>query len=131
MPQTNPNLAYNRSKRRVQVEISNDEDKGQLVSKRLNAKKEKVDVGSAISSLSNELKAAREIKASHKTVSQQAVHLLKVKYSERLDLIEFIQGCTFFKDKGNAGIFLAINNAKKRDRWLEINLGVELKNTSI
>jgi len=61
------------------------------------------------------LKAAREMKASYKTVSQQAVHLLEVKYGERLDLMEFIQGCTFFKDKGNAGIFLAINDAEKRD----------------
>jgi hypothetical protein len=33
----------------------------------------------------------------------------------------------FFKDKGNAGIFLAIVDVKKRDRWLEINLGVKLK----
>jgi hypothetical protein len=67
------------------------------------------------------------MKESYKSVPQQAIHLLKVTYSERLSLMEFIQGCTFFKDEGNAGIFLAIENAEKRDRWLEINLGVELK----
>jgi hypothetical protein len=90
-------------------------------------KKERVDVGSAISSLSEELKRTREMKASHKSVPQQAVHLLEVAYGERLDLMDFIQGCTFFKDEGNTGIFLAIESSEKRDRWLEINLGVELK----
>jgi hypothetical protein len=39
-----------------------------------------------------------------------------VEYGERLGLIEFIQGCTFFKDEGNAEIFLAIVNVEKRDR---------------
>jgi hypothetical protein len=67
------------------------------------------------------------MKASYKSVPRQAVHLLEVEYGERLDLMEFIQGCTFFKDEGNAEIFLAIVNVEKRDRWLEINLGVELK----
>ena len=67
------------------------------------------------------------MRAGHKSVPQQAVHLLEVAYRDRLNLMEFIQGCTFFKDEGNAGIFLAITDAKKRDRWLEINLSVKLK----
>jgi hypothetical protein len=67
------------------------------------------------------------MKVSYKSVPQQAVHLLEVECGEKLGLMESIQGCTFFKDEGNAEIFLAIVNVEKRDRWLEINLGFELK----
>jgi hypothetical protein len=120
---------YNRSKKRARVDMSDEEEEEVSASKRPTVKKDKdkVDVGSAISSLSEELKRSREMKESYKSVPQQAIHLLEVTYGERLGLMEFIQGCTFFKDEGNAGIFLAIENAEKRDRWLEINLGVELK----
>jgi hypothetical protein len=45
------------------------------------------------------------MKAAYKSVPQQAVYLLEVTYGERLGLMDFIQGCTFFKDEGNAGIF--------------------------
>jgi hypothetical protein len=117
---------YNRSKKRAKTDIS-DEEEERPAFKRATIKKEKVDVGSAISGLSEELKRTREMKASYKSVPQQAVRLLEVEYGERLGLMEFIQGCTFFKDEGNAEIFLAIVNVEKRDRWLEINLGVELK----
>jgi hypothetical protein len=44
--------------------------------------------------------------------------------------MEFIEGCAFFKDEKNAGIFLSITNLTRRDRWLEINLHVELKEDS-
>lgn len=128
-PQIKPKTPYNRSKKRARVDMSDEEEEEAPASKRPTVKKDKdkVDVGSAISSLSEELKRSREIKESYKSVPQQAIHLLEVIYGERLDLMEFIQGCIFFKDEGNAGIFIAIENAEKRDRWLEINLGVELK----
>jgi hypothetical protein len=45
--------------------------------------------------------------------------------------MDFISGTTFFKDAGNAGIFLSIVNKERRDRWLEINLGVELKSSKL
>lgn len=125
--QIKPKTLYNRSKKRVKVNISNNNNEEAPAFKRAIIKKEKVDVGSAISSLSEELKRTREMKEGHKSVPQQAVHLLEVAYGERLDLMEFVQGCAFFKDEGNAGIFLAISNVEKRDRWLEINLSVELK----
>ena len=44
-----------------------------------------------------------------------------------MDLIEFIKASTFFKDKRKAGNFLVITDLKRRDRWLEIQLGIELK----
>lgn len=112
--QIKPKTLYNRSKKRVKVNISDDDEEAPAF-KRAIIKKEKVDVGSAISSLSEELKRTREMKEGHKSVPQQAVHLLEVAYGERLDLMEFVQGCAFFKDEGNAGIFLAISNVEKRD----------------
>jgi hypothetical protein len=58
------------------------------------------------------------------------VELLELAYGNRLDMMEFIKGCAFFKDEKNAGIFLSITNLARRDRWLEINLHVELKEDS-
>lgn len=115
-----PVSAYNKSKKRIQVDLSDDEDTPPTTTKKQVLK---VDMGVALSSLSTEIKLSR----SQKSISQQAVHLLESKYGTRLDLMEFIRGCTFFKDEGNAGIFLAISDEVKRDRWLEISLEVELQ----
>jgi hypothetical protein len=42
----------------------------------------------------------------------------------------FIQACSFFKDEGNAANFITLTDPKFRDRWLEIELGTELSNSS-
>jgi hypothetical protein len=124
-PQPRPKTTYNRSKKRLKEGNSDDED-GELSGIQKKGPR-KVDIGTAVEALSRQWELSREERLSYKTVSQQAVHLLEVKYGERMELMEFIQGCTFFKDEGNAGIFLAITSAEKRDRWLEIALNIELK----
>jgi hypothetical protein len=53
--------------------------------------------------------------------------LLKSAYGNRIDLIEFINASTFFKDERKAGNFLVITDLQRRDRWLEIQLQIELK----
>ena len=116
---------YNRSKRRPRVEFSDDEDTASSSTSKKPATS-KVDIGSALSSLSNEIRLNREQKEKEKSVSQQAIGLLETAYGKRLELMEFIHGCTFLKDEGNAGIFLAITEVEKRDRWLEVSLGVDL-----
>jgi hypothetical protein len=53
--------------------------------------------------------------------------LLESAYGNRIDLMEFIKASTFFKDKRKAGNFLVITDLKRQDRWLEIQLRIELK----
>lgn len=125
-PQFRPKTPYNRSKKRQKEETSDREEDEQLGSRR-KADLRKVDIGAALTGLSRQWQLAREEREMHKTVIQQAVHLLEVAYGNRMELMEFIQGCKFFKEEGNAGIFLAITSIEKRDRWLEIELGIELK----
>ena len=76
------------------------------------------------------MERAIEEKKTHKTDSQKAVELLELAYGNRLDMMEFFEACAFFKDEKNAGIFLSITSLARRDRWLEINLHVELKEDS-
>jgi hypothetical protein len=130
--QLKPKTPYNRSKKRVSTEISNDNTLETLTIKRVDIKRgeQKVDLGLAISGLSATMERAIEEKKTHKTDSQKAVELLELAYGNRLDMMEFIEGCAFFKDEKNAGIFLSITNLARRDRWLEINLHVELKEDS-
>jgi hypothetical protein len=57
--------------------------------------------------------------------------LLKKAYKKRLDIIAFLQACSFFKDKRNANTFITLKDKEFHDRFLEINLGVELYQASI
>jgi hypothetical protein len=121
-PQFTPKTQYNRSKKRAKAEVLEDDDVVLVSNKRA-----KVDLGLAILGLSATMEQAIEARGSTKTNSQRAVQLLESVYGERLEMMEFIDGCTFFKDDQNAGIFLSISDIARRDRWLEINLRVELK----
>lgn len=122
-----PNSDYGKSKKRAQADLSDDEDMESQSSKRPTPKTttSKPDLGAALLSLSEQLKLNREHKENQKTVSQQAITLLE-KYGDRLSTMEFFECCTFLKDEGNAGLFLAISDPTRRDRWLEISVGIQL-----
>jgi hypothetical protein len=127
-PQPKQQHTYDRSKKRFKSELPNDDDIGVPASKRLNKGGfEKVDLGAAILGLSTTMERAIEEKGSYKTNSQKAVQLLESAYGNRMDLMEFIEASTFFEDERKAGNFLVITDLKRRDRWLEIQLGIELK----
>jgi hypothetical protein len=114
-PQIAPKpIVYNKSKKRVRIEGSDDEDTP--------AAKKKVDLGAAIIALTSEMAIARQSKSEQ----SRAVELLETAYGKRLDMMVFIQGCTFFEDISKARIFLSIIDVERRDRWLEISLNVEL-----
>jgi hypothetical protein len=119
-PLLKPKSAYNKSRKRARVEASDDEGEGTPVLAK------KVDIGFAITSLSAELARGRKAREEHKSVQQKAIQLLET-YGDRLDTLAFIQGCTFFGDEAMANIFTSITLEDRRDRWLEINLRVELK----
>jgi hypothetical protein len=57
--------------------------------------------------------------------------LLEKAYKKRLDMMAFLQAYSFFKDEGNANTFITLEDKEFRDRFLEINLGVELYQASI
>jgi hypothetical protein len=74
VPQSKPKPSYKRSKRRLKIDISNDDDVGALVTKKANKKgEEKVDLRSVISGLSTTIERAIKAKEAHKTNSQKAV----------------------------------------------------------
>jgi hypothetical protein len=79
-------IVYNKSKKRVRIEGSDDEDTP--------AAKKKVDLGAAIIALTSEMAIARQSKSEQ----SRAVELLETAYGKRLDMMVFIQGCTFFED---------------------------------
>lgn len=122
-PNSKPKPPYNRSKRRVKIELSDDEEETPALKK---ATLKKVDLGYAVASLTTEMAKSRELREAYKSDQQKAINLLEREYGKRLSLMAFIEGCAFFKDDGNAGIFLSITDKERRDRWLEINLSVEL-----
>jgi hypothetical protein len=74
---------------------------------------------------------ARKAKEEFLTNQQKAVRLLEKAYKKRLDMMAFLQACSFFKDEGNANTFITLEDEEFRDRFLEINLGVELYQASI
>jgi hypothetical protein len=118
-----PKTQYNKSKRKVRTESADDEDK------RVPAKK--VDLGAAISSLAEQMDLARKAKEQFLTNQQKAVQLLESLYKKRLDMVAFIKACVFFKDEGNSSTFIILEDEEFRDRFLEINLGIELYKASI
>jgi hypothetical protein len=101
---------YNKSKRRVKVEISNDEDGGAIPTRK------KVDLGYAITSLSIEMAKSRKLQEDHKSDQEKAIQLLESEYGDRLNTMVFIEACTFFEDEHKARSFLAISNIERRDR---------------
>jgi hypothetical protein len=122
-----PKGGYNRSKKRVKSEVSEDTD----VSGKQKKVKNQVDIGMALAGLSATLGRVLEEKKEHKTDSQKAVQLLESVYGKRLGMMEFINACAFFKDDKNAGIFLSITDVQRRDRWLEINLSITLEEEEV
>ena len=126
-PQSIPKGGYNRSKKRVKSEVSETDN---ILAKRSKKVENQVDIRAALTSLSTTLDRVLEEKKEHKTDSQKAIQLLESVYGKRLDMIEFINACAFFKDDENAGIFLSIIDTQRR-RWLEINLSIVLKEEEI
>jgi hypothetical protein len=120
-PYLKPKTVYNKSKKRAKIEGSDDEDKGTLA-----PVAKKVDLRHAISGLSAEMARGRKAREEYKSAQEKAIQLLE-SYRERLDTMAFIKGCTFFEDKAKARIFISISNIKRRDRWLEVNLYIELR----
>jgi hypothetical protein len=120
-----PKPAYNRSKKRVKADISDDEDQGTRA-----PPAKKVDLGYAISGLKEEMALGRKMREERKSDQEKAVQLLEKAYGNRLNTMVFIAACTFFEDEHKARSFLAITNVERRDRWLEINLNTELDEPS-
>jgi hypothetical protein len=112
---------YNRSRKRVKINVSDEE-----VENTLEPVSKKVDLGYAISSLSAEMARGRKAQQEVKTPQEKAIQLLE-SYGERLDTMAFIHGCNFFADDKMACIFIGITSEDRRDRWLEVNLQVEIK----
>jgi hypothetical protein len=52
--------------------------------------------------------------------------LLEQEYKERLDMLAFIQACEFLGEDKHATTFITLLDHTVRDRWLEIQLTVEL-----
>jgi hypothetical protein len=112
---------YNKSKgKRVKGE-EEDSDEGTLA-----PLPKKVDLGVAITGLSDELGRARRMKENFMTIQQKALQLLEKEYKERLHIMAFIDGTVFLQDEGNAGSFITFTDYILRDRWLEVRLGTEL-----
>jgi hypothetical protein len=122
VPNSGPKMHYNKSRKRVRTQGSDDEDEGTLAQV-----VKKIDLGHAITSLSIEMARRRRLREEHKSDQEKAVQLLETEYGDRLDTMVFIAGCTFFEDEHKARSFLAISSVERRDRWLEINLGTELQ----
>jgi hypothetical protein len=123
-PQTlhlQPKITYNKSKKRVRIEVSDNEGEGVAA-----PVAKKVDLGYAISGLSAEMARLRKSREEHKSAQEKAIQLLE-SYGDRLDTMAFIEGCAFFENEAKARIFIGITIAERRDRWLEVNLHTELR----
>ena len=118
-----PGTSYNKSKKRVKVEISDNEE-GIPISKKVDLGK--VDLGQAIASITTEMARGRKAREEAKSAQEKAVQLLESVYGDRLNTMVFIKACTFFEEENKARSFLAITNTERRSRWLEINLRIEL-----
>jgi hypothetical protein len=86
----------------------------------------KVDIGAALSELSKELGRAWKAKELYQTTQQKAITLLEQEYKERLDMLAFIQACEFLGEDKHATTFTTLLDHTVRDKWLEIQLTVEL-----
>ena len=118
-PPKSAKTPYKKSKnKRAKVE-DDDSDEGTPAPK-------KVDLGTAISGLSDELGRARRAKEAFLTHQQKAVQLLEKEYKLRLEMMAFIDGCEFLQHEGNAVTFTTLTDPEYRDRWLEVKLRTEL-----
>jgi hypothetical protein len=89
-----PKSVYNKSKKRARVENSDDEEDGSLVQKK---PPQKVDLGYAITCLTEEIKHARKLKEEFQSNQQKAIRLLETDYKGRLNILAFIEACSFLK----------------------------------
>jgi hypothetical protein len=117
---------YNRSKKRPLAETGDDSDDSTLAPVPKKVIVNKVDLGAALQGLSEEMARGRIAKEEHLTVHKKALKLLEKEYKKRMDMMKFIQACSFLKDEGNATTFTTLLDSELRDRWLEIELPVEL-----
>jgi hypothetical protein len=76
----------------------------------------KIDLRTAISSLSKEMERARKAKETYQTNQQKALKLLKTGYKERLNITAFIRACSFFKDKRNTITFITLADIVIQDQ---------------
>jgi hypothetical protein len=86
----------------------------------------KVDIRTTLSRLSEELGRARRAKELYQTTQQKAIKLLEQEYNKRLNILAFIQACEFLGEDKHATTFITLSDHTVRDRWLEIQLTVEL-----
>jgi hypothetical protein len=114
-------MLYNKSKKRTRVDTADDSDDGTLA-----PAIKKVDLGAALMSLSEDMAMGRKAREEHLTVHKKALKLLEKEYKKRMDMMVFIQACSFLKDEGNATTFTTLLDLELRDRWLEIELPTEL-----
>jgi hypothetical protein len=102
---------YNKSKKRGKVKNLNGSDKDSPV-----PPSKKIDLRTAISSLSKEMERARKAKETYQTNQQKALKLLKTGYKERLNITAFIRACSFFKDKRNTITFITLADIVIQDQ---------------
>jgi hypothetical protein len=103
---------YNKSKKRLQVNTADDSDNDSTLT--LAAKK--VDLRAALIGLSEEIARGRKAKEEHLTVYKKVLKLLEKEYKKRIDIIVFIQVCSFLKDEGNATTFTTLLDSELRNR---------------
>lgn len=58
---------------------------------------------------------------------ERAVALLYSDYETRLDLDSFVKAMDLVEDESKASLFLVMKPGDKRDRWLELHVGTELR----
>jgi Myb/SANT-like DNA-binding protein len=124
---------YNKSKKRAWVDTGDDSEDATpalvalpVVKKVMVNNNNKVDIGVALSGLSEELGKARRAKELYQTTQQKAIKLLEQEYKKRLNMLAFIQACEFLGEDKHATTFITLLDHTIRDRWLEIQLTVEL-----
>jgi hypothetical protein len=122
-PNTLDKMRYNKSKKRVRAEISDDEAEQKPV-----LKKERIDLPQAIAGMTAEMVRGRKAREeADKYSPQKAVQLLESAYGGRLDPQGFVDCCMLLEEERKARLFLAITSTDRRDLWLEINAGIVLK----
>jgi hypothetical protein len=128
-----PKTPYNKSKKRAWVDTGDDSEDATLalvalpvVKKVMVNDNNKVDIGTALSRLSEELGRARRAKELYQTTQQKAIKLLEQEYKKRLNILAFIQAYEFLGEDKHATTFITLSDHAVRDRWLEIQLTVEL-----
>ena len=103
--------SYNKGKKRTRVNAANNLDDGTLT-----PAAKKVDLGAALIGLSEEMARGRKAKEEHLTVHKKALKLLEKEYKKQMDIMVFIQACSFLKDEANATTFTTLLDLELRDR---------------